>query len=238
MTHPGRTLTLLSLTAGCLALAGTASAQNMGSSTAQMPAKLKKQITVMEKVIDEMLVDSKNLLVANHEPTRGVYLPEFGVLFTLDAQILSPDRGEWWKSSEWGKKFKFETDKHGNYVVHLNDNDDDDDSDKADKDDKADKNDKKERELTKKELMKDREQRYENGKKEIRDALVEYGYTLTGLRDDQWVAIVAYIDDDDMFGDNEGETVLMRAKVADLRSHDANKLSDDAMNSRVSIEEY
>ncbi|HYV51114.1 MAG TPA: hypothetical protein VE910_04365 [Dongiaceae bacterium] len=228
MTHPGRTLSLLSLTAGCLALAGTASAQ----STAQMPAKLKKQITVMEKVIDEVLVDSKNLLVANHEPTRGVYLPEFGVLFTLDAQILSPDRGEWWK--DWNKKFKVETDKHGNTVVHLNnDDDDDDDSDKADN-----KKDKEKRELTKKELLKDREERYEKGKTEIRDALTEYGYTLTGLRDDQWVAIVAYIDDDDMFGDNEGETVLMRAKMSDLRSHDAGKLSDDAMASRVSIEEY
>jgi len=197
-----------------------------------MPAKLKKQITVMEKVIDEVLVDSKNLLVANHEPTRGVYLPEVGVLFTLDAQILSPDRGEWWK--DWNKKFKVETDKHGNTVVHLNnDDDDDDDSDKADN-----KKDKEKRELTKKELLKDREERYEKGKTEIRDALTEYGYTLTGLRDDQWVAIVAYIDDDDMFGDNEGETVLMRAKMSDLRSHDAGKLSDDAMASRVSIEEY
>jgi hypothetical protein len=226
MTHPGRTLSLLSLTAGCLALAGTASAQT----TAQMPAKLKKQITVMEKVIDEMLVDSKNLLVANHEPTRGVYLPEFGVLFTLDAQILSPDRGEWWKNM--GKAFKVETDKHGNTVVHLNNDDDDDDSDKADKSSKE------KHELTKKEILKDREERYENGKKEIRDALMEYGYTLTGLREDQWVGIVAYIDDDDMFGDNEGETVLMRAKVSDLRAHDAGKLSDDAMVSRVSMEEY
>src|SRR5262245_25473865 len=133
MTHPGRTLTILSAAAGCLALAGTASAQT----TATMPPKLKKQITVMEKVIDEMLVDSKNLLVASHEPTRGIYLPEFGVLFTLEAQILTPDRGEWWKDMGWDKKFKFETDKHGNYVVHLNDNDDDDDdSDKVDKDDK------------------------------------------------------------------------------------------------------
>ena len=229
MTHPGRTLTVLSLAAGCLALAGTASAQN----TVQMPVKLKKQITVMEKVIDEMLVDSKNLLVASHEPTRGIYLPEFGVLFTLEAQILTPDRGEWWK--DWNKKFKVETDKHGNTIVHLNDDDDEDnDSDKADKADK----DAKKRELTKKELMKDREERYENGKKEIRTALMEYGYTLTGLREDQWVGIAAYIDDDDMFGDNEGETVLMRAKVSDLRAHDAGKLSDDQMASRVSVEEY
>jgi hypothetical protein len=231
MTHPGRTLTMLSLAAGCLALAGTASAQN----TAQMPPKLKKQISVMEKVIDEMLVDSKNLLVASHEPTRGVYLPEFGVLFTLEAQILSPDRGEWWKGNfKWGNNVKIESDKHGNYtIVNLNDDDEDDDSNKGDKDKTKD-----QKTLTRKEILKDREMRYENGKKEIKSALTEYGYTLTGLRDDQWVAIVAYIDDDDIFGEDEGETVLMRAKVSDLRAHDGGRLSDDQMASRVSIEEY
>ena len=229
MTHPGRTLSILSLAAGCLALAGTASAQN----TAQMPAKLKKQISVMEKVIDEMLVDSKNVLVASHEPTRGIYLPEFGVLFTLEAQILTPDRGEWWKDFKgWGKNIKIQSDEHGNYtVVHLDD-DDDDDSDKADKDKKE------KRELTRKELLKDREQRYENAKKELKDVLMDYGYTLTGLRDDQWVGIAAYIDDDDIFGEDEAETVLLRAKMGDLRAHEAGKVSDDQMAQRISIEEY
>jgi len=226
MTHPGRMIPILSLAAGCMAFAAaTASAQTTG----QMPAKLKKQISVMEKVIDEMLVDSKNVLVHSHEPTRGIYLPEFGVLFTLEAQILTPDRGEWWK--DWSKKFNVVTDKHGNTTVHLN-NDDDDDSDKSDKDTK------KERELTRKELLKDREERYEKAKVELRDVLMDYGYTLTGLRDDQWVGIASYIDDDDIFGEDEAETVLLRAKMGDLRSHEAGRLSDDQIASRISIEEY
>jgi len=230
MTHPGRTLTILSLAASCLALAGTASAQ----STVQMPAKLKKQISVMEKAIDEMLVDSKNVLVASHEPTRGIYLPEFGVLFTLEAQILTPDRGEWWKDFKWGNNVKITSDKHGNYtIVHLNDDEDEDDDS-----DKNSKNKKEEKQLTRKELLKDREMRYENGKKELKQVLLDYGYTLTGLRDDQWVGIAAYIDDDDIFGEDEGETVLMRAKVADLRANDAGRLSNDQMFARISVEEY
>jgi hypothetical protein len=232
MTHPGRTISILSIAAGCLAWAGNASAQT----AAQMPAKLKKQISVMEKVLDEMLVDSKNVLVASHEPTRGVYLPEFGVLFTLEAQILSPDRGEWWK--DWNKKFKVETDKHGNTIVHMNNDDDDDSDNDQASNDKGDKTDKKEKEITRKQLLKDREERYEKGKQELKDVLMDYGYTLAALRDDQWVAIAAYFDDDDIFGDNESETVLMRAKVGDLRAHEAGKVSDDQLASRISIEEY
>jgi len=229
MTHPGRMIPILSLAAGCMALATTASAQTTG----QMPARLKKQIDVMEKVIDEVLIDSKNFLVPRHEPTRGVFLPEFGVLFTFDASILSPDRGEWWK--DMGKKFRVETDKNGTTVVHLNDDDDDDDDSDKDSQKK-----KEERELTRKEIMKDREQRYENGKKELVGVLLDYGYTLSGLRDDQSVALVAYIEDDNGMFDMESEdqTVILRAKMGDLRAHESGKLSDEATKSRITIEEY
>ncbi|HET9235063.1 MAG TPA: hypothetical protein VFP10_13060, partial [Candidatus Eisenbacteria bacterium] len=82
---------VLTLTAG-LVLAGSACAQTTKSS--QPPGKLKKQIEVMERILDEMLVDSKNVLVGGHDITRGVYVPEFGVIFTLEASILGPDHGE------------------------------------------------------------------------------------------------------------------------------------------------
>ena len=236
MTHPGRMISVLSFAGGCLALAGSASAQ----STAEMPAKLKKQISVMEKILDEMLVDSKNVLVHSHEPTRGVYLPEFGVLFTFDASILTPDRGEWWK--DFGKNFRVETDDNGNTVVHMKgDDDDDSDSDAADQAQKAEKSAKdakKKHELTRKELLKDSQERYENAKKELKDILRDYGYTLAGLRDDQWIGIAAYIDDDNMFGENDSETVILRAKMADLRGHEAGRVTDAQLDSRISVEEY
>ncbi len=229
MTHPGRTISILTLTAGCIALAGAAAAQNTG----QMPARLKKQIGVLEKAFDETLVDSKNVLVASHEPTRGVYLPEFGVVFTLEAQILTPDRGEWWKSMNWGGKRIKVTDEHGNTIVNLMD-DDDDDSDKDSKDTK----DTKKHEMTKKELMKDREERYEGAKKELKGVLLDFGSTLSGLREDQSIAVAAFIEDDDMFGESDEQTVILRVKISDLRAHDAGRLSDAQTDSKISIEEY
>jgi hypothetical protein len=232
MTHPGRTISIVSLAAGCLALAGTASAQT----TAQMPVKLKKQISVMEKIVDEMLVDSKNVLVHSHEPTRGIYLPEFGVLFTFEASMLTPDRGEWWK--DFSKSFKVET-KDGKTIVHMNDDDDDSDAaDLADKAEKTAKDAKKKHELTRKELLKDRQERYENAKKELKGVLLDYGYTLTGLREDQVVAIAAYFDDDDIFGESENETVILRARMSDLRASEAGRLSNDQMLAKISVEEY
>jgi hypothetical protein len=247
----------LSLTAGSLLLAAAAGAAPTGtaSTDAGPPAKLKKQISVMEKILDETLVDSKNLLVANHHVSRGVYLPEFGVLFTLDASILSPDNEGWWKNFDFSK-FRVET-KDGTTVLHLNDNDADNDSDTdiADKDaQQADKDAQKavkdaqkaandankkleKRELTRKEILKARQERYENGKAELVTALLDYGETLNGLRDDQWVGVAAYFDDD-MFGEPSADTVVLKAKMADLRAHGAGRISDQEAQNRVVIEEY
>ena len=215
---------VLTLTAG-LVLAGSAYAQTTKSS--QPPGKLKKQIEVMERILDEMLVDSKNVLVQGHDVTRGVYVPEFGVIFTMEASILSPDHGDWWKNVDWAKKFKIHT-KDGATVVQF---DDDDDEDKEDKKDKE------EREMSRKELMKDRQERYERSKTELRLTLVDYGETLTGLRDDQWVGIAAFFDND-YFDERSTDTVIIKAKMSDLRAHSAGSVNDQQMASRVTIEEY
>ena len=222
MTRIGLSTSALTLIAG-LTLAGTAAAQS-----SQPPGKLKKQIEVMERILDEMLVDSKNVLVSGHDVTRGVYVPEFGVIFTLEAGILGPDHGEWWKNVDWSKKFKINT-KDGTTIVSFNNDDDDED--------KEDKKDKEEREMTRKELMKDRQERYERSKTELKLTLVDYGETLTGLRDDQWVGIAAFFDND-YFDERSTDTVIIKAKMSDLRAHSAGTVSDQQMASRVTIEEY
>jgi len=51
--------------------------------------KLKRQIRLMETIIDEMLLDSPNLLVFSNSPTQGVYLGDYGVVFTLEASLVS-----------------------------------------------------------------------------------------------------------------------------------------------------
>ncbi|HET9232652.1 MAG TPA: hypothetical protein VFP10_00765, partial [Candidatus Eisenbacteria bacterium] len=124
------------------------------------------------------------------------------------------------------KKFKINS-KDGTTVVQFNDDNDDDDG----KDKKS------EREMSRKELMKDRQERYEKSKTELKLTLMDYGETLTGLRDDQWVGIAAFFDND-YFDERSTDTVIIKAKMSDLRAHSAGTVNDQQMASRVTIEEY
>ena len=208
MTRTRLWISALTCTFG-LALAGTAAAQQGAPNS----AKLQKQIAVVEEFIDETLIESKALLVPGHDVTRGIYLQEFGVLFTLPASIITPE-DEYWK-------IYFEGD----------DDEDEDDPVKARKRYE-------EREAALKEIMKNRQRNYEIGKNEIRTAFMDYGGTLGGLRDEQWVGIVAFIDDD-LFGDKRNtKTVFFRAKMSDLRAHDQGQLNEQQILARLSIEEY
>jgi len=50
-----------------------------------MPEKLKRQIDVMETIIDKVLVNSDNFLVAGLHPVHGLYLPGYGAIFSFEA---------------------------------------------------------------------------------------------------------------------------------------------------------
>ncbi|HET9232653.1 MAG TPA: hypothetical protein VFP10_00770 [Candidatus Eisenbacteria bacterium] len=206
MTRTRLWISALTCTFG-LALAGTAAAQN-----GQPTAKLLRQIAVVKGFIDETLIESKALLVPGHDVTRGIYLQEFGVLFTVKASVITPENERWEKLLE-------------------DDDHDDENPEKARKKYE-------EREAVRQEMLKARQKNYEIGKTEIRGALLDYGGTLAGLRDNQWVGIVAFIDDDFFFEKNNSETVVFRAKVSDLRAHDQGQLNDQQIQDRVSIEEY
>ena len=209
MTRTRLWISALTLTA-VLASAGTAAAQSGPS-----PAKLQKQIAVIEKFINEDMVESKVLLVPGHEVTRGIYLQEFGVLFTLQASVITPENEHWKKILEGDE-----------------DDDDEQDYDKAKKKYE-------ERERVRKEMMQARQKNYEIGKNEIRGALLDYGGTLASLRDNQWVGIAAFIDDHDYFGENnDSETVFFRAKMSDLRAHDQGQLNEQQILARVLVQEY
>ena len=169
-------------------------------------------------------------------------MPEFGVLFSLNASVLSPDNEGWWRVFKNGK-FKFQTE-DGKTIFNFGDSGDDseqadaqqayDDAKKADKDAKK----QQKREMTEQEILKAREERYENGKSELMTTIMDYGETLNGLRDDQWVGIATFFDDDDIFGGSQGETVVMKAKMADLRAHGSGRISDAEMKNRVVVDEY
>lgn len=190
--------------------------------------KLKKQIVVLERILDEVLVDSPNFLVGSRRNTHGVYLDEFGVLFSFEASLISKDEDFSFGWGDFGKNFTIDH-QDGKIIIILgNDEDGDEDGEilVIDKDEMREKHEESQREL------------YEAGKAELTEALMDYGETLTTLRDDQWVALAAFLRNSDFFVSNKISTLVLKAKLSDLRAHAQGKISEDAMAKRVVQEEY
>ncbi|MBD3334884.1 MAG: hypothetical protein GF355_05160 [Candidatus Eisenbacteria bacterium] len=232
MTKRQRGWFIGALLALSLAVMGTAA----GDATAadkDLTDKLKLQINVMEKVFDEVLVDSPNLLVYSSNPTHGLYLDEFGVVFVFEASLV--DKGMDWEKHmpSFLKNFTIESE-DGKIIIYQGD-DEDADEDSEGKEEK----DLKEsvRDLEEKKKRMDAEL-YAKGKEELIEALVDYGDTMTRLDDAQWVAIAAFLKNSDYFLTNRISQLLLKAKLEDLRAYSSEDISRDELISRVVVEEY
>ena len=192
--------------------------------------KLKKQIAVLERVLDEVLVDSPNFLVGSRRNTHGLYLDEFGALFSFEASLISQDDDFPFGVSfgDWGKGFTIDREDGKITIIWDKDEDGDGEDDVLviDKDEMREKHEERQREL------------YEAGKAELTEALMDYGETLTTLRDDQWVALAAFLRDSDFFAHNKISTLVFKARLSDLRAYAQGDISEDAMAKRVVQEEY
>jgi hypothetical protein len=203
---------------------------------AEVPRKLERQINIMEKVINEVLVESPNLLVASRSPSHGIYLDEFGVLFTFEASLVDRDSdwsdwGDWWKNN-----VRIERD--GDKVVIYRDEGDDEDADKKKKEEAREDWDEEDWEAWKQKRDQSEAKLYERGKRELALTLLDYGDTLTGLRDSQWVAIAAFLKNADYFAENRISRLILKARVGDLRGYSAGDISEERMLSMIVEEEY
>lgn len=197
--------------------------------------KLKRKIKIMEKVVDEVLVESPNLLVYSGNPTHGIYLDEFGTVFTFEAALVDKD-WDWAFDKTLGFLSKLRVESDGDKVIvwrdkKSRDSDEDDEEDTEAIDEK-----------TLDEMRKDKEQReeklYAQGKEELIEAIVDYGEILTELRDDQWVAIAAFLKNSDYFRTNQISRLVIKVKVRDLRDHASGRISEKDLLKRVVQEEY
>lgn len=204
-----------------------------GPVAAEPPSpKLMKQMGVMERILDGVLVDSPNFLVYSQKSSHGVYLDGFGVLFCFEASLINKDENQdFWQNL--GKKFKITT-KDGQTIIDLRSNDDKE-KDKSDegKDEPSfdpkewkEKHDRAQKEL------------YEHGKTELTEALAEYGETLGALPDGESVGITVLLRDSDFLTDKEISTLVLTARMSDLRAYAADKISEKEMRSRIVEEEY
>ena len=83
--------------------------------------KMTRQIEVLEKIIDQVLLDSPNFLIRGTPVARGTYLPGTGVLFTFDASLVDRDWDELdFKKWNFGRGFHVE-EKDGQRVIIIDD---------------------------------------------------------------------------------------------------------------------
>ncbi len=195
---------------------------------AAAPEKVIRQIGVMEKIIDKVLVDSPNFLVQRGDNARGLYIDGFGVVFTFDASLVN----EWYgmeKLLSLGDRFEMKTDENGNQIFMIK-KDAKSEKESKEKSDQAEK--------SPEEKMKDRAKLYQDGKAELVQALLDYGETMTSLTNDSSIILAAFLKDDDYFREQKISRLLLQAKVGDLRAFASGEISADVMKSRVAIEDY
>lgn len=158
--------------------------------------RMDRQIRIFEKVLDTVLVDSPNWLVANQEPSYGYYIEERGAVFSFRASLVGR---EWWR---------------------IWDDDDDDDYD---------------RERSK--VNRRQGRKYERGKDELIETLLDFSEVLTTLEDNEWVEINVKLRDARYFREQDLRRLKMKARVSDLRAYNDGRLSEDEATDKIVIEE-
>jgi len=203
--------------------------------------KMGRQIEVMEKIIDQVLLDSPNFLIRGLPVTRGAYIPSFGVLFTFDASLVMKDWEQVLKMSLPDlPEFRVE-EKDGHKVIILpegrmgldeDDKDEDSSGGEGKKKVQIDLGDWREKRRERQEEV------YAAGKAEIVGVLLDYGDTLTTLEPGQWVAIMAYLTDEDFIDRRKFSRLILKVKVSDLKAYAAGDLDEENLVKRIVEQEY
>jgi hypothetical protein len=159
--------------------------------------RLDRKVQVMERVIDEVLVQSGHVTVSSRQPTRGLVLDDYGVVFSFEGRLGS----DGWFGPGVGLVFGDGDARPGVWTVPENMED-----------------------LQKdlKEKQQEAEQRRAEDRRalqdELVDALLDYGATLSELAPDDRVVIAAYLESSFPLGrEEEREQIVLTARYGDLQ---------------------
>ena len=274
--RPGRRNAFLAALGLVFLAANTAPAQS------NPPERAVRQIKVMEGILEQVLTDSPNFMVFGHENVHGVYLAEFGAVFTFEASLTDQSEG---LSALRNLKFDFpsfkiNTGKDGKETVIEIPQAQSNDSTSSGEDSLSTPPDppttpdrpgarikeksglvrqRRDMERARRDLARARAEMrgrssggeesdnekeadsallYKKGKAELVQALLDYGDTITSLRDDQWIALAAFLKDSGYFLDNRISRLVLKAKARDLRDYAAGKIPESDMRRRIMEEEY
>ncbi len=191
-----------------------------------------REIGIMERTIDEVLVESRNLLVGGRSVTQGLYLDGIGAVFTFSMDVIPLNWGlgefSWWDESH-----HVEVEDDGERIIIY----------KSGRDDGDEKGEKSERKTSKRSRSRDEaekkaRERYAEGKAELVDALLDYGAeTLGSLADGEWVVLAARLSGGRFFLDAGVNRIVIKAKMGDLRALDAGTINREAARGRIQIDE-
>jgi len=182
--------------------------------------KLDRQIELMERVLDDVLVESPNWLVQGHHETRGRYRSGEGARFRFDASLVGSGR---WHGSKWWKGWLDHDD------VIVIDRDDWEDMDRDER--KELRQDWSDRQVKRDERL------YQRGKAELVDAILDYGDLLTAVPDGESLVIDVDLERAELFDEKDMRSLTLTAKMADVRAFAAGRIDEKTMVSRIAVSE-
>jgi hypothetical protein len=194
-----------------------------------LPNKLEREMRVMSRTIDDALVDSPNLLVPNTEPTGGVYVDGVGAMFSFKATLVREHYDTW----SWAGDHHVEVHRNGKVMIF----DGDDDDEWEDEDGKDAEERKSERSTARKTRAKRLDRRYDRGKEELVDVLLDAGDILSSLKDSEQVIIAASFGESDYLDDKGINQLILKARVSDLRAYANGTIKRDAAAAKVELVE-
>lgn len=184
--------------------------------------KLKKQISIMEKIIDEAMVESEHALVKSTHPTRGVYLEGYGPVFTLEVGMVD-EQFRWDRLSkllEFGDGYsviKEKNEKDGETTITIRRKKGGD-------------------EVVVDEEVIDEDERWGFVKKELVEVIRDYGDTIARAEPDEWLTLLA-TPLSGSWGKDESDRLVIRVQMKEITAYNAGRLNESEFEKRVQIVE-
>lgn len=177
--------------------------------------RLEKQVRVFETALDDMLVESPNLLVRSREATHGLYMDGKGAVFTfrmgLNTNSWDSDGDHWWN---WLRV------DDGEVIILSRDGARVEDYDEWAKD-----------------RLPRQAELYEDGKEEIKLTILDFGVVMSELADDDWIVVKARLRGAAYFKEEDIRTLEMKIQMRDVRAYAAGRISEDQAKGKIQVEE-
>jgi hypothetical protein len=189
--------------------------------------KMERQISLFERVVDEMLIDSRNWLVRGHDNARGTYVEGHGLVVTFDATLVNSDfdYGNHW--------FNIPKIWRGKHRIVIDDDDWEGEKELEDRRGRSRDYDRKwyEREVERGGKL------YERGRAELVDVFLDFGEYLSSLQDSDWLELEASLGNAPYFIEKDLTTLTLRAKMSDVRDFAAGRINEQQFVQRIETKE-